>query len=264
MKICIIDTETTGLDHEKDSVIEIAYARYHFTENEFSLIECGSTLVTCDENPAESVNHISPELTKMRCSSLNHVLDAILCSDYVVAHNAAFDKPFVEDLFRFYSEDVLNKAWVCTLEDYEWDEKESRKLAYLCNDRNLVCTIGKHRGMIDVLMLAELIAHEGFEKFGKAVDRSGWPRYNVVAQVSYADREKAKEKKFRWCPDTKTWEREIRALREQDVHAMFDFPVITRVKERRDKPTSPAYLPMRIGEEVLEEIAREHAMTGEG
>jgi hypothetical protein len=117
--------------------------------------------------------------------------------------------------------------------------------------------------MIDVLMLAELIAHEGFEKFGKAVDRGGWPRYNVVAQVSYSDREKAKEKKFKWCPETKTWEREIRAHREQDVHAMFDFPVITRVKERREKP-SPTYLPMRIGEEVLEEIVRERAMTGEG
>ena len=223
--ICVIDTETTGLDPTKDSVIEIAFARYVFTEDGLSLIECGSTLINCDDNPAQTVNHISPALTKLRCSSVNHVLDAILASDYVVAHNANFDKPFVERLFNSYSEEIEKQSWICTLEDFEWDEKESRKLAYLCNDRNLVCTIGKHRAMIDVLMLAELIAHEGYDRFKNAVEYATLPRFEVVANVAYAQKDKAKEKRFRWNVDKKRWEREVRAVSMADVEAMFDFSV---------------------------------------
>lgn len=260
MIICVVDTETTGLDPKKDSIVEIAFARYLFTEFEMSLIECGSVLINCDENPCEHVNHISPALTKLRCSYVNHVLDAILASDYVVAHNAAFDKPFVTGLFNSYSEEIEQASWICSVTDYQWDEKESRKLSYLCNDRNLVCTIGKHRAMIDVLMLADLIAFEGFERFVRAVEYSTLPRFHVIANVSYDDKDKAKERKFLWNAEAKKWEKEVRSPCIADVEAMFDFPVTIR---RKEAPVSCVSRPIgQAYRETLEDYARTTAIEG--
>jgi len=214
MRVCIIDTETTGIDPEKDALIELAFAIYQFTEDDFSLIECASFLMPCGENPAYDCNGISPELSLMSVmalsKSMKRAMDSCAC---FIAHNAAFDKGFFGETFEINSQ----IPWVCTVADYELDCGKSRKLTHVCADNGIFFTAGKHRAMIDVLMLAELVNKLGYERFLKAFERSKMPEYKLISLAPFADKDAVKAAGFRWNPDTKQWTKNVKT---KDVDAL--------------------------------------------
>jgi DNA polymerase III subunit epsilon len=212
MRVCIIDTETTGLDDSAE-LIEVAFASYNFTETDFSMIECASFLIPKDENPAQEVNGISPELSKMAMLVPFSISHAINCCDCFIAHNAEFDKKFFRKTFNT----GCYNPWVCTVADYELDCGKSRKLNHVCADNGIFFTAGKHRAMIDVLMLAELVGKLGYVRFLKAFERSKMPEYKLISLAPFADKDAVKAAGFRWSPDTKQWTKNVKT---RDVGAL--------------------------------------------
>lgn len=212
MRVCIIDTETTGLDDSAE-LIEVAFASYNFTDTDFSMIECASFLIPKDDNAAQEVNGISPELSKMAMLVPFSISHAINCCDCFIAHNAEFDKKFFRKTFNT----GCYNPWVCTVADYELDCGRSRKLTHVCADNGIFFTAGKHRAMIDVLMLAELVGKLGYERFIKAFERSKMPEYRLISLAPFADKDVVKAAGFRWNPDAKQW---IKNVKTGNVHAL--------------------------------------------
>jgi len=180
--VLILDTETTGLFPDKgDKIIEIAAILFNVKHK--SILQCFSTLLPCDENKAEKINHISPEITK--CSypflrdreliideeemwrnpsdhqvhiyeekiTLNHILiDMCDASDACVAHNAQFDKGFINLLPC--GEHLLNKKWICTKNNFTWPSKITRfRLEDICHGMG-VPYLNAHRAMADCMLIA--------------------------------------------------------------------------------------------------------------
>lgn len=206
MLVAFIDTETTGLDPKKDSLIETAFAVFDFTPESFSLVEAASFLYPCEENAAQAVNGISPELTKKGVLEAHEVFNSLTNCACIIAHNAVFDRSFLMTKHPLLGD----KQWVCTVEDYKLDCGKSRKLTHVCADHGIFFTASKHRALVDVLMLAELVNKLGYAAFLEALAYSTYPKFHCIANVSFAQKEQAKEAGFKWVPESKTWEKTVK------------------------------------------------------
>ena len=123
-KILIIDTETTGLDENKDEVIEIGCILFDVSFK--CVLSQVSFLFPVNNNDAEYVNGISAEVTNISQpweDGLNFFLKLVDCSDFIVAHNVEFDKKW----FGRGRLPKLNKKWICSLEDINWSFQKSLK-----------------------------------------------------------------------------------------------------------------------------------------
>lgn len=118
MPFLVIDTETTGLNHQTNRVIEIAWVLF---DNE-KIIEERSCLCSIDSDiPTEitSLTGITNEMLKGKPAFENHIddlLEDLGKAVFVVAYNASFDKQFVESEFKRAKRKLPNLPWVdpCT------------------------------------------------------------------------------------------------------------------------------------------------------
>ena len=99
-KILILDTETSGLDENKDEVIEIGCILFDVSFR--CVLSQVSFLLPVNKNEAEHVNGISTEVTNISQpweEGFNFFLKLVDCSDFIVAHNVEFDKKIILQSF---------------------------------------------------------------------------------------------------------------------------------------------------------------------
>ncbi len=153
--ILILDTETTGLHPEKGAIV-IEVAAHLFNIHHREIIQTFSTLLACDKNPAQDINNIDPEWTRVRKeegAGLKFLGYMSHQADYIVAHNAAFDKKFMGTLkFDGHFEQM---KWICTQRDFKWPAQLVRyRLMDVCEAMG-VPYVDAHRALNDCNFLAE-------------------------------------------------------------------------------------------------------------
>ena len=155
-KILILDTETTGLDENKDEVIEIGGILFDVSFK--CVLSQVSFLFPVNNNEAEHVNGISAEVTNISQpweDGLNFFLKLVDSSDYIVAHNVEFDKKW----FGKGRLPKLNKKWICSLEDINWSFQKSLKTRPSVTDLALSFSIpvwNLHRALSDCFYISEV------------------------------------------------------------------------------------------------------------
>ncbi|WP_428351960.1 3'-5' exonuclease [Lichenifustis flavocetrariae] len=157
--IVIVDTETTGLDHARDEIIELGMVA--FIHNPSGLILDVVGVFSALHEPSRP---IGPEITRLTGITAAMVegeridIDAverfIEGADLVIAHNAAFDRPFCERLARGFAP----KPWACSVKEVDWAGFgfEGAKLGYLINQCGLFHN--GHRAVDDCHALLEILA----------------------------------------------------------------------------------------------------------
>ena len=137
-----LDTETTGLSHDNDEVIQICmlpllYAKDPDT-NRSLIIGVYPPYVGFQE-PSKPLTQEIIDLTGITMDMLEgqsldiEKIETILeKTDFVIAHNAAFDRPFTHGISANFSE----KKWACSMSNVPWRELgfESLKLTHLASD----------------------------------------------------------------------------------------------------------------------------------
>lgn len=222
MLLLICDVETTGLENS-DTTVELAWVVYD-TETKQTLTS-NSFMYPHEEIPTEKLIKITPELSKVfgkDAIDLNmKILEIHLNKcDAIVAHNAKFDKRFVEKLPDCPT--VLTKPWVCSYEDLDFGTKAT-KLTYMCTDFGVPVS-GAHRAINDVLMLAQLLSKlPNLEEQVTSILTK--KKFTVQAVVSFNDKELAKEAGFKWEADRKAWVKSVRAENKEAINGMFNFTV---------------------------------------
>lgn len=218
-QVLIIDTETTGLDPEKDHCIEVAAIRYSLLSE--CMIGTMSTLInSVESNQARSVNRIpdsavvAGEVPEAAWSSLAHIGKGC---DAVLAHNADFDRSFIP------ASTLSDVPWICTMDGVPWplQTKPGASLVVLALEHGLG-VVDPHRALNDCLLLARLLtrcADLGID-LNMLLAPGLRPRALFQAVVSYDDKEKAREAGFRWDAATKRWLRKL-AIEEA---GLFPFP----------------------------------------
>lgn len=160
-KVCIIDTETTGLDTQVCEIIELGYQIIEF-DSHGHLYRVLSAQNFLNEPNGE----ISAEVTQVTGLTLADVkghripwdtvaadlADVQLC----VAHNAGFDRPVLER----YDPVFITKIWGCSVAQIDWQnlaQVSSRSQEFLCWKVGQFF-YGAHRALDDVQALCQLLS----------------------------------------------------------------------------------------------------------
>ncbi len=223
--VLIVDTETTGIDPERDRAIEVAAILYSVPAQ--STLYQMSALLPARENPAVNINRIAPLALQqlepeLEARSLQLLQDLATAADYAIAHNADFDQQWFGEgrLPVLCGGDGEPLPWLCTMTDFSWPlaAKSGDSLINLALAHGIGVS-SAHRALTDCQLIAALF--DRMPELEAMFAQACQPRYWFQAQVSYDKRHLAKEAGFRWHPDQRAW---LRKLAIADAEAL-PFPV---------------------------------------
>jgi DNA polymerase-3 subunit epsilon len=231
--ILVLDTETTGLEATKEKIIELALLRVD--------VDCATGMPVGRvqvydelEDPGKLIPPAVTSITGIRDADVaGKKLDEARIAafmegvDLVVAHNAAFDRPFVESRLP----DFARLPWACSLADIDWKAlgRSSAKL------ESLAQAIGffydAHRAEMDCHALLSVLAMplplvssdlagassgeadrelniKGRNATGLSVllDSAGKPTYRLSAtNAPFEVKDLLKARGYRWNADQRVW-----------------------------------------------------------
>lgn len=201
-----LDTETTGLDHTTDKIIELGIVAFEYDP------ETGQIIRIIDrydgfEDPGQPLQQEIVEITGITDEMLAGQAFAddrvgALCerASLVIAHNAAFDRKFVEKRFPLFS----NLPWACTVMQINWPAEKiaARSLEYLLFKCGGWC-INAHRALEDAegvlgLLLGELPV-SGVPIFKALLARASEETAKIYAVgAPYETKDALKQRGYRW------------------------------------------------------------------
>ena len=155
----ILDTETTGLDHRHDEVIELGMVA--FIHDEAGTVMDVVGVLSAFQEPSRPIGAAITRLTGITDAmvagqriDLEAVEAFIAEADLIIAHNAGFDRPFCERLARGFAP----KPWACSVKEVPWATfgYEGSKLGYLVGQAGWFHT--GHRAADDCHALLEVLA----------------------------------------------------------------------------------------------------------
>ena len=219
MKLLILDTETTGLNPQREEIIEIAASLFHVESR--SVLASLSTLITPQKtkNSAQHINKISDEALAATSAVVGSAALAMLKNmatecDYIVAHNAEFDRRFLE---KYPSLNFGGKTWLCSMKDLSLGSaKKLTELALECG----VPVTRVHRADSDVDLLCRIF--ENTSNLTELVREATQPKIIVEALVSFEDKDKAKIAGFTWDKERRGWFKEMPKGKYVAKHFDFD------------------------------------------
>lgn len=221
MIICGIDFETTGLDSSKDEVIETGLVLWDWERKAPLKI---ANILTKPTNP------LSPEIMKITgitdsdfefAAPKQTLIDNLEWffnhSDYVMAHNAQFDKGFSKKLLKD------EKGWLCSREDIEYDDfkHKAKNLATLAATHGFLNPFA-HRAVFDVLTMFKVAQNYDINKI---IERSKSPSVKVISLASFDEKEKVKAAGFYWDSAKKVWYTNIKSCDMEKANWDFKFKI---------------------------------------
>jgi len=201
-----LDTETTGTDPRRDEIIELAMIPFDY-DPEGRLCAVGAPFVALREPskpiPAEIVRitGITDAMVAGKAIDPDHVAAFIASAVIVLAHNAAFDRPFAERLTQAFK----LKGWACSMSQVDWKGEgfEGTKLSYLASQCGFF--FDGHRAENDCLAGLEILTRplaSGRTALAHLLDAARAPTWRVVADRSpFEMKDRLKERGYRWNGD---------------------------------------------------------------
>jgi len=215
-----LDFEGTGLDTATARITEYGAVLYDWDARVPLIFESELVDPLGDPLPQESIdvtgitNDMVEEFGVHESVAVERIRVLIDRADYVVAHfGNLYDRPLYEAACRRYMSLPPEKVWIDTAVDPRYPERiKTRNLQHLAAEHGLLNPF-RHRAVFDVMTMMSILAHYPIED---VVARAKEPMVFIQADVSFDDKEKAKERGYRWCPPKRVW---WRAFKESDAIA---------------------------------------------
>ena len=211
----VIDVETTGLDHDLDEVVELAARRFTYDVDH---------IITRIDKPyvwRQEPTRPLPDLIVARTGLTDDILKGcsidreeagriIASADIRIAHNAKFDRPFVEDMMP----QVAGLSWACSISDVGWGDFgfESASLGWILGQIGYFHD--PHRAEADVDATIQILRHglkPGRTALSILMERASQEGWIVRAFGSaFETKDRLKARGYVWDPDQRVWWKEVR------------------------------------------------------
>lgn len=213
-RVAILDTETTGLSHDTDRVIELAVV---VVDVDVATGQPSGPVQVFDglEDPGRPISAEITQLTGIRNEDVRgRALDELALAEimsgvrWVVAHNAGFDRPFVEArLPQLFAK----LPWACSFADLDWKAlgQGSAKLEALAADAGLF--YAAHRADIDChALLAVLTRKRALDDQGtllKTLWHASLATHYKLSAVGapFETKDTLKARGYRWDTQARVW-----------------------------------------------------------
>ncbi len=208
----VVDTETTGINSDKDAIIELGMVLFEYDEEtgrayrvlaSFDQLEAPGFAI-----PPEStaVHGITDEMVAGRRIDDEEVAKFLEGVTLVVAHNARFDRVFLEKRLPVFE----SLPWGCSLAQVDWNSEGigSAKLDYIAYQYGFFYEA--HRAEEDCFALLEIL-QQPLPKSGELVLKSilrglAQKSYQIYATGSpFETKDILKARSYRWDADKKSW-----------------------------------------------------------
>lgn len=212
----IVDTETTGFNQDTDKIIEVGIDLFEYDPTSgqaYRILDTYGAL----EDPGFP---ITPEITEVTGITNEMVAgqridDARISAlvegaSLVIAHNAKFDRPFLEQRFPVFE----TLPWGCSFAQVDWigEGLGARKLDYIAFQFGFF--FDAHRAEADCMALLTIL-QQPLPKSGKKVMQSlldqlpqkDWTVYALGSPFETKDILKARA--YQWDAARKTWYRTV-------------------------------------------------------
>ncbi len=206
-----LDTETTGFNSNGDEIIEIGIRNFTFDSEDGQIISITDSYSALQQ-PKLPLRKEIIAITGLTDNDLQgkkieweKVNDMIKNAQLVIAHNAAFDRPFVDRVCQA----SRDKLWGCTSEQIKWSEKygfSSKKLECLSYYHGFFTDA--HRALNDVDAMLCVLAHpfESNPYLGDVLDDLRIKRFKVVAEgTPFNSKDILKSRGYSWDAVKKAW-----------------------------------------------------------
>ena len=230
-RILVLDTETTGLDWRAEKIIELAMLAVDID------LQTGLPVgpVEVYEGFEDPGRPIPPEITKLtgitnqgvKGHQLDEatIKDMVERADLIVAHNAGFDRPFVENRLEVFE----HKAWACSFAGIDWKAQGlgSAKLEFLCSE--LGWFYDAHRAQVDCHALLRVLSSPlkgaeakpltGLQQLFKSAENA---RTIVKAFGSpFETKDKLKARGYRWDAEARVWSTAVKSAEALDAESAW-------------------------------------------
>lgn len=200
----LIDCETTGLEAARDDIIELGMVLFHYNrEGHITQIVRAFDQLQQPSKPIRDkitkITGITNEMVEGKSIDEDAVNDMVAQADLIIAHNALFDRPFLERAFAIFA----TKPWACSMAQVDWAGEgfEGTKLSYLAKDFGFF--YDAHRAETDCLATIEVLTkrlpESGQLVMQALLDNARKPTFRLWAEnAPFAVKDMLKARGYRW------------------------------------------------------------------
>jgi DNA polymerase III subunit epsilon len=163
-----------------------------------------------------AIHHITDEMVQGKHIDDFKIEELLSSVDVVIAHNAGFDRPFVESRWPVF----MSKKWACSIKDIDWKTEGfgSAKLEYLLSTQGLFYEA--HRAETDCWALLELLNFVLPQSQQPALlsllETLNAPQSKVYALNSpFETKDMLKSRGYRWQADLRCWSKVLQGEQEK-------------------------------------------------
>lgn len=219
----ILDTETTGFDAGKDKVIQLSMLKFLYDDQ--GIISLGDIF----DEMGDPGFPIPPETTKVHKITDDMVAGKVICPDKLagfldgvsvsVAHNAEFDRKFVEADFPSAGFDGMD--WHCTLSQIDWSKRGFGRSNLEMLSLGSGFVYDAHNARSDILATAFVVSRPdpetGSVPFQEMLEAATHRAHHIFAVRSpFHTKDDLKERGYKWADENnpvqgfrKVWHRVI-------------------------------------------------------
>jgi len=210
----VVDVETTGLSADRDRVIQLAIRPFYYSEESFSVTGVAKKIVFFND-PGEPIREEITKITGITDEDVKgHSIDwewvkgALERPEFVISHNAKFDRSFIEsELALAGLTHLQDSIWCCSLKQVDWStispfKVPSKALEVLCAWTGFF--YDSHQADADIDALLHLLREQS--KLEELIKNGSSPEYRVYAVNSPRElNSELKRRWFRWDPNLVQW-----------------------------------------------------------
>lgn len=227
VKAAILDTETTGTNPLTDKIIELGIVIVEYCPESGQVYRVLETFNELEYPgmpiPPEStlIHHITDDMVHGKKIN-DEAVDALMADvSLVIAHNAFFDRGFVESRLPLFKK----KSWACSYAQVPWKAEGmgSSGLEFLAYRFGF--HYAGHRASIDCHALLEVLQSElpvsGVKVMKMLLEKARLPETKVWAiNAPFDNKDKLKERGYRWDAERKIWNS---AISQTDLQLEVDW-----------------------------------------